>query len=378
MVRCGPGCYAVGEGLLIGGKTDAEHERRAAAGRRLQEAREERGISLRDAEQALRFHAHQLEAVERGDYEALPSVIWAEGILTAYGNYLGLDGQELARQLFPLRRMPKIKRSLRRRWRVLVVLASMLGVAAFIVGAVIFAPYNPITDGVADALEKAAPGTFLGSEPQRVAVFGDAGGTINGADNIVVAEVEEEGLGLLFVPGDTPARIPGHDGRGDVGDVLAMERPDLTRQTVSGLTEAEVQHHVLVSTNGVREITEAMGGVMVDVPRQVSVRASPEQAAIMLTPGPQKLDGDQAIAYLRGDDLQTDAQIAKRQQTFLYAMFRQALGPSNLLANPGTVGVVSENVETNMSSIQMSQLAGRVVHLQGTREPPKMSNANDL
>ncbi len=42
------------------------------------------------------------------------------------------------------------------------------------------------------------------------------------------------------------------------------------------------------------------------------------------------------------------------------AMFEQALGPSNLLANPSTLDAVLENTETNMSGVQMLQLGARV------------------
>jgi hypothetical protein len=38
-------------------------------------------------------------------------------------------------------------------------------------------------------------------------------------------------------------------------------------------------------------------------------------------------------------------------------MFRQSLGPSNLLANLTALNAVFENTETNMSSVQMVQLA---------------------
>ena len=361
---------------MIDSQTERENNRRDV-GRRLREAREQQEISLRQIEQELRFHAHQIEAVERGDYEALPDVLWARGILTLYGNYVGLDGEELARRLVPLQRKSKIERFLRRRWQGLIVAGAAFGVAASIFAVTIFFPHNPVTGGAADRLEKIAPGTFLGSEPQRVAIYGETGGTIDSKDNVLVAEVAGDDLGLLSVPASTPVRIPGH-GRGSLGDVLAMDRPDLTRQTVAGLTDTEVGYYVVVSTDGVKEIVGSVGGVMVDVPSQVSGRVSPGQPMLTLRPGPQKLDADQAVVYLKASDLETDAGTARRQQTFLYAMFRQALGPSNLLANPGTVGVVSENVETNMGKIQMVQLAGRALHLAGSGETLNMTDADDF
>ena len=300
---------------MIVSKTDTEHERQAI-GRRLKEAREQREITLEQISQASKFRVEQLKAVERGDFEALPHVLWARGILITYGNYVGLDGAGLAQRLFPMPRTLEAKRYLMYRWRMLAIVTSVvIASAASLVVATIFAPYNPVTGRLAELLDEAFPGTFLGSETQRVAIFGYTfgytGGTIDGMDNVLVAEVAEEGLGLHSVSGDTPAQIPGY-GRGDVGDVLAMDRPDLVRQTISGLTDVQVQYYVVVSTDGVREIVGSRGGVMVDVPRPVGDRASPGGTAITLTPGLQKLDGDQAIVYLQGGDLQTDAEIARR------------------------------------------------------------------
>ena len=364
------------EGLLIERRTEEKNERQDV-GQSLKEAREQREISLEQIAQDTSFHVHQLEAVERGDYEALPHVLWARGILVAYGNYVGLNGERLAQGLFPTSLPLKVKRYLSYRWRVLVAALATIATAASFAVATIFFPYNAVTGGVADLLEKAAPGTVLGSEPQRVAVFGEAGGVINGEDNIMVAKVAEDSLELLSVPGSTPVRIPSH-GRGNVGEVLAMDRPDLTRQSVSGLIDAKVKYYVMVSTNGVKEIVGSMGGVMVDVPSPVSGQPSPGEPTITLEPGPQKLDGEEAIVYLQGGDLRDDAGIAERQQTFLFAMFRQALGPSNLLANPGTIEAVSENVETNMGTIQIAQLAGRVLKLADSGETLNMTEADDL
>ena len=64
----------------------------------------------------------------------------------------------------------------------------------------------------------------------------------------------------------------------------------------------------------------------------------------------------------------SDAARAKRQQDFLYAMFRQALGPLNVLANPSTVKAVYENTETNMSGVQLIQLASRLRALEAAGE----------
>ena len=181
---------------------------------------------------------------------------------------------------------------------------------------------------------------------------------------------------MLAVPADTTARIPGH-GQVDIGEVLALDRPELTRQTVAGLTAEEVQHYVVVTPRGIREIVDSMGGVQIDVPNPVSGRAAPEGPEITLSPGRQMLDGAQALVYLQGKDLKDDAEILKRQQTLLYTMFRQALSVSNLLASPDTFVKLSDNVETDMCWIHETQLVARILKLKGGHEILKMDVLND-
>jgi cytoskeletal protein RodZ len=64
-------------------------------GRILQEAREQLGLTLEEVERATRIRAHHLEAIERGDLEALPSPVQARGFLGNYSDFLGLDADAI-------------------------------------------------------------------------------------------------------------------------------------------------------------------------------------------------------------------------------------------------------------------------------------------
>lgn len=60
----------------------------------LRAAREKKGVSLAEAEEATRIRQRYLEALEQGQYGGLPSRVYVEGFLRAYASYLGLDAQE--------------------------------------------------------------------------------------------------------------------------------------------------------------------------------------------------------------------------------------------------------------------------------------------
>ena len=65
----------------------------------LRSAREKRGLSLEEVEQATRIRPRYLEGLEREDYDMLPAQIYARGFLKTYANFLGLDGEALSREL---------------------------------------------------------------------------------------------------------------------------------------------------------------------------------------------------------------------------------------------------------------------------------------
>lgn len=63
-----------------------------ALGSELREARQGRDLTLDQVEQQIRIRAKFLEALEQGNYAALPSPVQARGFLRNYARFLGLDG----------------------------------------------------------------------------------------------------------------------------------------------------------------------------------------------------------------------------------------------------------------------------------------------
>jgi len=64
-------------------------------GKKLRETRESLNLSLEDVLQSTHIRIHYLEAMERGDFGALPSMVQVKGFLRSYASYLGLNGEAL-------------------------------------------------------------------------------------------------------------------------------------------------------------------------------------------------------------------------------------------------------------------------------------------
>jgi len=80
-------------------------------GRVLERARKDRGLSLEEAEKATKIRRRYLEGLEQDDYTVLPDAVYARGFLKTYANFLGLDGEELSKEL-RTRKKPRRERRL--------------------------------------------------------------------------------------------------------------------------------------------------------------------------------------------------------------------------------------------------------------------------
>src|SRR5690606_6474082 len=71
-----------------------DDSRRAGPGGRLRNARERRGLSVRDAATRLRLDPSVIDAIEADNFAALPAPIFVKGYLNAYARLLGLSPED--------------------------------------------------------------------------------------------------------------------------------------------------------------------------------------------------------------------------------------------------------------------------------------------
>lgn len=71
-------------------------------GRTLREAREARGLSLREVQMELKIRQRYLEALETENLDLLPGRVYARGFLRSYARFLGLDAEPLVDALLPV------------------------------------------------------------------------------------------------------------------------------------------------------------------------------------------------------------------------------------------------------------------------------------
>ncbi len=188
------------------------------------------------------------------------------------------------------------------------------------------------------------------------------------SDTIIMVHIDpdEDYLSIMSLPRDLRVNIPGY-GKEKINAAFAFKGPSLTIQTVEGLTGIDINHYMEVDFEAFKDITDALGGVYVDVDRRY-YNDDPQWELIKLAPGYQLLHGADALDYVRfRHDLNADFGRMERQQRFLAAMREQAMGWDLAFKLPGLISALFSNISTDLGANDILRLAYWAVGLDGSR-----------
>jgi len=124
---------------------------------------------------------------------------------------------------------------------------------------------------------------------------------------------------VVSLPRDSWVNIPGH-GMDKVNAAYAYGGQTLAVRTVERLTKVRVDHVAVVDMAGFRELTDALGGVVLTVPEDVT-----DPHFVSFAAGTRRFDGAAALAYVRERQglPRGDLDRVRRQQEFLKAVLQQ-------------------------------------------------------
>lgn len=189
-------------------------------------------------------------------------------------------------------------------------------------------------------------------------------------DTIMVIHIDDSGKPtLVSLPRDSYITIPAHialdgssveDRKNKINTAYGKGGAPLLVETVERNTGLHIDHYMEVGFKGIRDITDAVGGVNMCVPADVT----DENSGLNLLAGCQELDGKNALAYvrMRYADPKGDLGRIERQQQFLSSVMKKVATPAVLL-NPISMwklvdaGTGSVNVGDGDSVMDISSLA---------------------
>jgi polyisoprenyl-teichoic acid--peptidoglycan teichoic acid transferase len=149
---------------------------------------------------------------------------------------------------------------------------------------------------------------------------------------LVRADPNKSAISVMSIPRDLKAEIPGH-GSDKINAAYEDGGPRLTVRTIKKLfqdatgKDFPINNVINVNFGTFRRAVDYIGGVYVDVDRDYyndNTGGGERYAAIDVNPGYQKLEGKDALAYVRYRHTDNDFIRAARQQDFLRQARSQA------------------------------------------------------
>ena len=141
--------------------------------------------------------------------------------------------------------------------------------------------------------------------------------------------------------------------------------PEKTLKAVNEITGLDIKYYVIVKTEALIQLVDAIGGVEFNVPIDMKYDDPTQDLHINLKAGTQKLDGEKAEQVLRfrhsnpdkitgqmstypseyGND---DFGRMRTQRDFISALLKQTLKPGNIFKLGEILEIAHKNVETNL------------------------------
>ena len=211
---------------------------------------------------------------------------------------------------------------------------------------------------------------------------------ISRTDSMMLVSLDPVGntASILSVPRDLYVLIPGH-GRDRINTAFvygsAGDNPvggaALAMQTVEYNLGVRVNHYALVDFGAVIQTVNTLGGIDVNVPRDINDPTYPDMNygfdPLFIPAGWQHMDGELALKYARTRHVDNDFGRAQRQQQVLLAVRDKAIGlgmPTLVSRAPALYQQLEQGIRTDLSLEQIVRL------LTAVNEVPRENIKSDV
>ena len=198
---------------------------------------------------------------------------------------------------------------------------------------------------------------FLGLD-RNYGSNGEVGEGAVRADTIIFAclNTSQETAYLFSLPRDTLVEIPGK-GPGILNAAHAYGGPNLITTTVEELLGVHIPYWAAVDFEGFETMVNALGGVEVDVEKDLKYYDRAGDFKIDIKAGRQVLNGEEALQYARfRNDALGDIGRIRRQQKLLASAAQKALSWQSISRWPALYQAADRNLDTNMTQLEMAKI----------------------
>ena len=173
---------------------------------------------------------------------------------------------------------------------------------------------------------------------------------------LVTFDPERQRIAVMSIPRDTRAQLPGH-GETKINASYAYGGPALTVRTVEQLVGVKIDGYVKLGPESFAKFIDAIGGIEVDVEKDMKYTDSWAGYTINLKKGLQHLNGEQATGYIRfRHDEMGDIGRVERQRKVLVALLKKLKDPKTIMASPQLLRAFALYTQTNLTSYELMAL----------------------
>ena len=198
---------------------------------------------------------------------------------------------------------------------------------------------------------------------------------------VAVANPETKKLTMVSLPRDTRVEMPGYPGYHKVNEVFALgenirydaERKGqpvtengmtLLKKTLEQMLGIPIEHYVQLDFEGFTSVIDSLGGVSVEVDRELVYELPQQGVYRTLKPGLQLLNGEQALGFVRhrvdrrgAAYNSSDFDRNRRQQQVMRAVAEKAVSLDGLSKMTELLETMGKHIRTDLSAEQIKGLA---------------------
>jgi len=172
------------------------------------------------------------------------------------------------------------------------------------------------------------------------------------ADTIVLLSIspKTKDVLILSIPRDTRVEIPGR-GMDKINHAYAFGGEKLISKTVSSFLNVPIHFSAVVDFNGFVNIIDELGGVEINVEKEMHYVDKAGGVEINLYPGKQILNGEKSLQYIRfRHDKLGDLGRIKRQQKLALAVIKKMISFDSITKIPQISEGMKGYIETNIKA----------------------------
>lgn len=175
-------------------------------------------------------------------------------------------------------------------------------------------------------------------------------------------------LNILNIPRDTKVKISGH-GVEKINYINSLSGPIVTKKCLERLLKIRIDHYVVVNIQGLSKIINETSGIYINVPQRMEYHDKAGMLHINLFPGLQKLNGEQAVGFLRfRHDSLGDIGRIQRQQEFMRAVFTKLLDPITFTKLPEIFSIYKKTILTDLRPQEIIKIANFARNIPSTNQ----------